>query len=344
MTNATTVTTTDPGPVKPPDFEAFYHSICADLQTKGEVHSMSKVFAHFHTDEERMRFILDKNFAGVLRFQEYNFDPKDRNESQRLRNQGNQVYQKNKLTEALEMYTQSICLAPHPPPPNSYVPELDIEGGFSYEELALGFANRSAVLFQMKEYDLCIRDITKAFDNSYPNNLMYKLFERKARCFRALKDFPRALECMKSAEMWMKYSSMSETKSSSFKKDVHKQIESLEEKVTQMAISEFSNTCEHKRSLVAPVKQIEVPKLPKELSKEVPCVRTDVKLQYAEDKGRFLVATEDIEPGKIEFHIFGFKTCAKKVFWKEDILEMAFAVINQVLFDSWIVFDAGHFN
>ena len=79
----------------------------------------------------------------------------------------------------------------------------------------------------MKEYDLCIRDITRAFDHSYPNNLMYKLFERKARCLKALKDFPRALEAMKSAEMWMKYSTLSETKSSSFKKDITKQVSDL---------------------------------------------------------------------------------------------------------------------
>ena len=26
----------------------------------------------------------------------------------------------------------------------------------------------------MKEYELCIRDITRAFDNSYPNNLVNK--------------------------------------------------------------------------------------------------------------------------------------------------------------------------
>jgi len=63
----------------------------------------------------------------------------------------------------------------------------DMEDNYTYEELALGYANRSAVLFQMKEYELCIRDITRAFNYSYPNNLMYKLFERKARCQRALK-------------------------------------------------------------------------------------------------------------------------------------------------------------
>ena len=39
----------------PADFEAFYHSVCSDLQNKGEVHSMSKLFAQLTTDEERMR-------------------------------------------------------------------------------------------------------------------------------------------------------------------------------------------------------------------------------------------------------------------------------------------------
>ena len=36
---------------------------------------------------------------------------------------------------------------------------------------------------------------------------------------------------MKEAEMWMKYSTLSETKSASFKKDISKQIEFLSEKV-----------------------------------------------------------------------------------------------------------------
>ncbi len=108
-------------------------------------------------------------------------------------------------------------------------------------------------LFQMKEYELCIRDITRAFDNSYPNNLMYKLFERKARCLKALKDFPRALESMKSAEMWMKYSTLSETKSSSFKKEISKQIEQLEERVAQMTIEEFSESAEAKKASMQPL-------------------------------------------------------------------------------------------
>lgn len=88
-------------------------------------------------------------------WREFNFSRKDRGESQRLRNLGNQVYQKNKLSEALDYYTQSICHAPHPPPPNSFLLHHangggSDEEGFSHEELALGFANRSAVLFQVR--------------------------------------------------------------------------------------------------------------------------------------------------------------------------------------------------
>ena len=91
---------------------------------------------------------------------------------------------------------------------------------------------------------------------------MYKLFERKARCLKALKEYPRALESMKSAEMWMKYSTLNETKSSSFKKDVSKQIEFLDEKVAAMSISEFANACEHRYlSFISEVKVVKLPLL-----------------------------------------------------------------------------------
>ena len=216
------------------------------------------------------------------------------------------MYQKNRLQEALDLYTQSICLAPHPPPPHSFVfqniggDHEDGIGGHQHEELALGYANRSAVLFQMKEYELCIRDITRAFDNSYPNNLMYKLFERKARCLKALKEYPRALEAMKSAEMWMKYSTLTETKSSSFKKDVAKQIEFLDEKVANMSISEFKNTCDIRKNAAGPLLSVETPPTENiEFNPEVPCVRSNVALEYKEGRGRLLVAKEDILPGEI---------------------------------------------
>ena len=96
------------------NFESYYHNICATLQSKGEVHSVSKVFAQLPSDEDRVKFVLEHRlFTSAMTFQwwkDYNFVQKDRSDSQKLRNLGNQVYQKNKLYEALDYYNQSICL------------------------------------------------------------------------------------------------------------------------------------------------------------------------------------------------------------------------------------------
>ena len=43
-------------------------------------------------------------------------------------------------------------LAPHPPPPNAFLMHTvePHDEGFTHEELSLGYANRSAVLFQVR--------------------------------------------------------------------------------------------------------------------------------------------------------------------------------------------------
>ena len=82
-----------------------------------------------------------------------------------------QVYQKNKLPEALDYYNQSILLAPHPPPPNMFmmpgIHEQPSEEGFPHEELALGFANRSAVLFQVLGRLHCVVELVAEVPNGF---------------------------------------------------------------------------------------------------------------------------------------------------------------------------------
>ncbi len=281
------------------DFESYYNNVLASP----EIQQLPPpwVFAQLPTDEERVKFVL-QNLNGLsIKFRkDFNFAQKDRAESQELRNLGNQEYQKNKLQEALDYYNQSICLAPHPPPPNAQAEAGHDEGRF--EELALGFANRSEVLFRLKEYELCIRDITRAFDNGYPNNLMYKLFERKARCLKELGEYPQALESMKSAEMWMK--KKPDTKKEGVESKVmEKSLLFLEEKVAAMNVSEFSANPDHQKAMYAPVKILPMPEVKGSMSKEVPCMRSDIKLCYSESRGRHLVATRDIPPGKETFSI-----------------------------------------
>lgn len=62
--------------------------------------------------------------------------------------------------------------------------------------MSIVLANRSAALYHMELYDLAIGDIDLAIPD-YPQKMLHKLTERKARCFLAKEDFPQALELFK---------------------------------------------------------------------------------------------------------------------------------------------------
>lgn len=65
-----------------------------------------------------------------------------------------------------------------------------------------------------------------------------------------------------------------------------------------MTVEEFAATSNQKTCLITPIKELETPKLEGPENKEMPGVRRDIKLAFSEDKGRHLIATEDIFPGK----------------------------------------------
>lgn len=75
------------------------------------------------------------------------------------------MFKKALDTEALILYTKSIAFA--------------VEGS---EELALAYANRSAVMFRMGKYTPCLLDINRALREKYPDNLRKKLRDRKKQC------------------------------------------------------------------------------------------------------------------------------------------------------------------
>ncbi|KAG5878177.1 hypothetical protein JTB14_029352 [Gonioctena quinquepunctata] len=56
--------------------------------------------------------------------------------------------------------------------------------------MAVLTANRSAVLFELQDYEKVIQDIaTIEKMETYPANLRYKLTYRRAKCFEALSQF-----------------------------------------------------------------------------------------------------------------------------------------------------------
>ncbi|KAJ8958198.1 hypothetical protein NQ317_012219 [Molorchus minor] len=66
--------------------------------------------------------------------------------------------------DAIKLYTESIAYA---------------ENGSSH--LGLAYANRSAVLFENRYYEECLKDISRALKNNYPQNLLKKIVGRQKR-------------------------------------------------------------------------------------------------------------------------------------------------------------------
>ncbi|XP_053684612.1 uncharacterized protein LOC128734435 [Sabethes cyaneus] len=82
----------------------------------------------------------------------------------KLRQKANVCYRKQS-DSVLQMYNESICHA--------------AEGS---EELAMGYANRSAVYFNRKLYYHCLHNIELAKASGYPADKMEKLLEREKKC------------------------------------------------------------------------------------------------------------------------------------------------------------------
>jgi tetratricopeptide (TPR) repeat protein len=95
---------------------------------------------------------------------------KDNEKALLLRKEGNELYKEKKFFEALLKYNESLCFAE----PGS-------------EHLGFGFANRSAVYFEMKLYNKALENVEFAIENNYPKTSMEILTTRKEKCKKNLK-------------------------------------------------------------------------------------------------------------------------------------------------------------
>lgn len=83
---------------------------------------------------------------------------------------GNKFYSERKFFDALVKYNESLCHA----------------SGES-ESLGLAFANKSAVYFEMKLFEKCLKNIDLAKLNKYPPKSFETLQKREEKCHEMLK-------------------------------------------------------------------------------------------------------------------------------------------------------------
>ncbi|XP_046393127.1 SET and MYND domain-containing protein 4-like isoform X2 [Ischnura elegans] len=190
-------------------------------------------------------------------------------ESSKLRERGNEYFNQKKYNASLWLYNKSIELAP--------------EG----EILALAIGNRSAALFHLKCYEICVRDIKYAIEMGYPQNLQPKIYKRLGQCFMQMEQYANAIDAFRVAEKGYGDSISSKTK-----EELHSLVEE--------SLVKLSEPLSLTRSLVPEYKDQD--KFPFESNASLPFASSKLHIMQDEKKGRCVFAKQDISAGDILFY------------------------------------------
>ena len=206
---------------------------------------------------------VENMFRGVMR------KPHNPEKSKKLRDVGNKLYQHKKFTEAIKAYTDAML-------------EVTIDETGKCKEIGLALGNRSAVFFQNNQFQNCLDDIEASIMFGYPEDLQYKLMDRKGRCLISLGRKFEAQETLEMASLLVQKSKHGSEEKIKFKQEI------------KHTMSSINDTCE--------VKNDDDEDDTLELSDHHPCIpglSSKVEVRYDEVLGRHSVSTTDIAPGEI---------------------------------------------
>ncbi|XP_019065950.1 SET and MYND domain-containing protein 4 isoform X3 [Fukomys damarensis] len=227
--------------------------------------TLSEIFLHsssfLQSEDERFLNRLSQGYSVG----------KDPNASCFYREEGNRKFQEKNYTGAAVLYSKGVSHSR----PNT-------------EEISLCYANRSAALFHLGQYETCLNDIIRALMHGYPERLQPKLMLRKAECLVTLGRLKEASQTISDLE-----SNVTErpTPAASPFQILQKNLCDL-----KMKIQEKENLPE--TFLTAVAKDFERMDL-REENEQIPSASSSVQLRTDPLKGRYLIAIKDILPGEI---------------------------------------------
>ncbi|XP_017759848.1 PREDICTED: SET and MYND domain-containing protein 4-like [Eufriesea mexicana] len=251
--------------------EEVLDSLNVKLRAVNKVRDLINEYKTLCTDEERIVFTLNVML-------EYNIIPKpcgdikNAKQSERFRDQGNKLFVSTSLEshtciEALKLYTKSIAYAPYPS-----------------QQLAIAYANRSAVLIKLHKYELCVQDIDRALTMSHLllKNICAKLYVRKVECLTMMKD-PHMEDVIKEVQSCLENLSLD----NEIKKKLDIKLNSAKNVSVYQEVK--------KENIMT---QLQHPKIIT-YNVEIPCASDAVAIKYNTEYGRHIVATREICPGEI---------------------------------------------
>ena len=176
---------------------------------------------------------------------------------------------------------------------NSYRPEVDgpqeekKEGDNKTQDgytMAYVIANRSACLYFMHLYRECIGDIDLAFKLGYPDDLAYKLHERKAKCLIQLGRSQEAVESFQKATMSVADAQLNEKGKQDALFSFGKQIKQIKD--GNMKIRSTQPELELTKD--------KIPAITGKISPKFKSTSTAFKMAVSDTRGRHIIADEDI--------------------------------------------------
>ena len=258
-----------------PLYKAVCHEIGPEIAAKVE---------EVHADTEKLLQLTNGLEALNIRIKiEEAFPGKSGEEAKKMKEAGNKAYQEGSRTgqegkdlQALTFYTQAIINCP-------------VDSSGKSREFSICLANRSAVLFTLKWFHQAEEDIKLALASGYPADLAYKLHERRARIQTAHKDLEGAC-CsyrlgLKSLELATKLTPVNKKKL---------QAEMLK---TLTFLTNTPDSVRKELVKVLPKKEPEGP-LVEEKNPLYPALSSAVAFKYDKKRGRYAVATRDIQVGE----------------------------------------------
>lgn len=224
------------------------------------------------TDQE-LKGQLTKSFLST-------FGPSDRitkyeksiSESDRLRSLGNKSFRNDKHEEALNLYTQAVKFAPHPTEEN---PDTS---------LALALANRSAALYNLNRFKLCLLDVELALKNGYPKEKRFKLLIRKVKSLHILSVWSNDLEEIKNELRKTKRSNETEAY---VKSEIQSMFDFIDDTEPSDIDKDDMDLVDEMSTKICNV------------NKTLPNAADCVEMSYDQEKGRYLLTNKDVSYGRL---------------------------------------------
>ena len=229
-----------------------------------------------HTKKLLILRSLD-SFNKLLKLELKNENAKDLNVSEKLRNEGNKLFQAGDFKRAIEKFSSAALKTPF---------DVDSEkknSNLISKPFSLAVANRSLALLKLGKYGQAVEDIDLALESGYPEESHHKLLERRAKCCVHLGRPREAVKSLDKAIHAVSKANINEKEKAKIKSNLVNDKKSI-------TVIESKNKDE--------VKPSSEPFSEKANSK-VPAFSSHVKIVYDDVRGRYGVATHDLSPGHV---------------------------------------------